>query len=119
MTDDRIQQHQDERGDRRDPPAEPAGGDRSGSTGERRGFDAASSEGSLREQVGVLDEDGEDRRLYTGEPVETEEGWVLPEQQNLAGRDNIAGGGEWPDTDAPPAQPPVDEPRSHGDADEE
>ncbi len=26
---------------------------------------------------------GDDRRQYTGEPVETDEGWVLPQQQNV------------------------------------
>lgn len=65
--------------------------------------------GSLRDQTDLIDEDGDDIRQYTGEPVETDDGWVLPQQQNLAGRDNIAGGGEWPDPDTPPAEP-VDEP---------
>jgi hypothetical protein len=66
--------------------------------------------GSLREQRDLIDDDGDDIRMYTGEPVETDEGWVLPVQQNFAGRDNIAGGGEWPDPHAEPVQPrPVDE----------
>jgi hypothetical protein len=65
--------------------------------------------GTLSEQRDLIDEDGDDIRMYTGEPVETEDGWVLPVQQNFAGRDNIAGGGEWPDPQAEPAQPrPVD-----------
>ena len=34
----------------------------------------------LREQMPLIDEDGEDIRQYTGEPVETEDGWVLPQQ---------------------------------------
>jgi hypothetical protein len=59
---------------------------------------------SLRERGSLLDEQGEDIRQYTGEPVETEEGTVLPRQQNV-GPGNEAGGGEWPDPDAPPAQP--------------
>jgi hypothetical protein len=66
--------------------------------------------GNLRDQRDLIDDDGDDIRMYTGEPVETDEGWVLPVQQNFAGRDNIAGGGEWPDPHAEPAQPrPVDE----------
>ncbi len=70
----------------------------------------ATGPGSLRDQGSLIDEDGDDIRMYTGEPVETDEGWVLPVQQNFAGRDNIAGGGEWPDPHAPPAQQrPVDE----------
>jgi hypothetical protein len=59
---------------------------------------------SLRERGSILDDEGEDIRQYTGEPVETEEGTVIPRQQN-AGPGTIAGGGEWPDPDAPPAQP--------------
>jgi hypothetical protein len=59
---------------------------------------------SLRERGPLRDADGEDIRQYTGEPVETEEGVVIPQQQN-AGPGNVAGGGEWPDPDAPPAQP--------------
>jgi hypothetical protein len=64
--------------------------------------------GSLADNRPLIDEDGDDIRLYTGEPVETEDGWVLPQQQNMAGKDNIAGRGEWPDPDAPAAQPPID-----------
>lgn len=66
--------------------------------------------GTLREQADLRDAEGDDIRMYTGEPVETESGWVIPVQQNFAGRDNLAGGGEWPDPHAEPAQPhPVDE----------
>jgi hypothetical protein len=59
---------------------------------------------SLRERGPLLDEDGTDIREYTGEPVETEEGTVIPQQQNV-GPGNEAGGGEWPDPNAPSAQP--------------
>jgi hypothetical protein len=59
---------------------------------------------SLRERGSIYDAEGEDIRQYTGEPVETEEGTVIPRQQN-AGPGNVAGGGEWPDPNAPPAQP--------------
>jgi len=58
---------------------------------------------SLSERGPLIDEDGTDIREYTGEPVETEEGTVIPQQQN-AGQGNEAGGGEWPDPNAPPAQ---------------
>ena len=76
-----------------------------------------SGPGTLRDRGDLLDEQGEDIRQYTGEPVETEHGWVVPVQQNFAGRDNIAGGGEWPDPHAPPAQPSPEGTR--GDADED
>jgi hypothetical protein len=39
-------------------------------------------EGTLAEQRPLIDEDGDDIREYTGEPVETDEGWVVPETQN-------------------------------------
>ena len=44
----------------------------------------------LREQRSLIDEDGDDIRQYTGEPVETEDGWVLP-QQMATGNDNVVG----------------------------
>lgn len=69
---------------------------------DRQFFDEAGP-GSLADQGPLIDEDGDDVRMYTGEPVETEEGWVLPRQQNV-GPGNEAGGGEFPDPDAPPAQ---------------
>jgi len=64
--------------------------------------------GSLVEQRDLLDETGDDIREYTGEPVETEDGWVIPVQQNV-GPDNTAGQGEFPDRETRPVQPPVDE----------
>jgi hypothetical protein len=47
-----------------------------------------------------------DERLYTSEPLEDEDGntYVI-QQQNMAGRDSIEGGGEWPDPDTPPRPP--------------
>ena len=51
----------------------------------------------LREQMPLIDEDGDDIRQYTGEPVETDEGWVLP-QQMATGSQNMVGGGEFPNT---------------------
>lgn len=41
-----------------------------------------SGPGTLAEQGPLTDEDGDDIREYTGEPVETEEGWVVPQTQN-------------------------------------
>jgi hypothetical protein len=38
--------------------------------------------GSLADQRDLVDDDGDDIREYTGEPVETDEGWVVPETQN-------------------------------------
>jgi len=46
-----------------------------------------------------------DEKMYTSEPVETEDGTVVIQQQNV-GRENMEGGGEWPDPDTPP-QPPA------------
>jgi hypothetical protein len=42
--------------------------------------------------------------LYSGEPLETEEGVRVPRQQAVGG-DAIEGGGEYPDPDAPPRLP--------------
>jgi hypothetical protein len=72
--------------------------------GEDRQFFDDGGPGTLAERGSLLDEDGEDIRQYTGEPVETEEGWVIPQQQNV-GPGNEAGGGEWPDPNAPSAMP--------------
>jgi hypothetical protein len=73
---------------------------------DRKFFEEAASlaGGNLADQRDLIDEDGDDIREYTGEPVETEEGWVLPQQQNV-GPGNMAGGGEWPDPHRPSAQP--------------
>ena len=58
------------------------------------------------------DEDGggkdrpADWKMYTGEPVETDEGRKRPQQMNV-GRENMEGGGEWPDPETlPPETPP-------------
>src|SRR5690606_3946045 len=48
---------------------------------DRQFFDEAEP-GNLRDQGSLLDEEGDDIRMYTGEPVETEQGVVLPRQQN-------------------------------------
>jgi hypothetical protein len=53
----------------------------------------------LREQTDLIDEHGTDIRQYTGEPVETEDGTVVP-QQMAVGSQQLVGGGEFPP--APP-----------------
>lgn len=46
--------------------------------------------GRLADQPGgLIDDDGTDIREYTGEPIETDDGWVLPQQQNV-GTHNVA-----------------------------
>ncbi|HEY3723293.1 MAG TPA: hypothetical protein VGN59_08015 [Acidimicrobiia bacterium] len=45
-----------------------------------------------------------DEKMYTGEPLETDEGVRRPQQMNL-GKENMAGGGEWPDPETPPRPP--------------
>lgn len=48
----------------------------------------------------------DDSKLYTGEELEAEDGTTYtPQQQNLAGKDNIEGGGEFPSTHTPPRAP--------------
>jgi hypothetical protein len=54
---------------------------------------------SLAEQTDLVDDDGDDIRQYTGEPVPTEHGAVAP-QQMATGAQRTVGGGEWPE--APP-----------------
>ena len=46
----------------------------------------------LDQQGSVLDEDGDDIREYTGEPVETDEGWVVPQTQNTGGEGAVDDG---------------------------
>jgi hypothetical protein len=45
-----------------------------------------------------------DEKMYTTEPVETDEGTVVIQQQNV-GRENMRGDGEWPDPETPPERP--------------
>lgn len=45
-----------------------------------------------------------DEKMYTGEPLETDEGVRRPQQMNV-GKDNMEGGGEWPDPETPPRPP--------------
>ena len=51
----------------------------------------------LREQADLTDAQGDDIRQYTGEPVETEDGVVIP-QQMAVGEEQEVGGGEFPNT---------------------
>jgi len=50
---------------------------------------------SLREAKDLTDDEGDDIRQYTGEPVPTEDGNVIP-QQMVVGHDRVVGDGEWP-----------------------
>jgi hypothetical protein len=81
-----------------------AAGDEEGGLVES-GFD----EGGVADAGTEDDADDEERpadwRLYTGERLESEKGTYRPQQMNV-GRENEAGGGEWPDPDAEP-QPPA------------
>jgi hypothetical protein len=88
--------------DHRRPP--PEGATPEHPLGEDRRFFDEGGPGTLAERGPLTDADGEDIRQYTGEPVETEEGWVVPVQQNV-GPGNEAGGGEFPDPNAPSAMP--------------
>gem|GEM_PF-6607167 len=56
--------------------------------------------GTLAQQRELVDEQGTDIRMYTGEPVETDDGVVIPQQTNV-GSDNMAGSGEWPSGERP------------------
>lgn len=55
------------------------------------------SDRPLKEQRPLHDADGDDIRQYTGEPVETEHGTVIP-QQSVVGSQRVVGGGEFPNT---------------------
>ena len=66
----------------------------------------------LLDQRERFDEHGTDIRQYTGEPVETEEGTVLPEQM-VVGSQRVVGGGEFPE-----APPRGDEDDGLGDGDD-
>jgi hypothetical protein len=68
------------------------------------------SERARNENDASSDDDAEqdepepdDSKMYTGEPVETHRGREVPQQMNV-GRDNMEGGGEWPDPRTPPRQ---------------
>lgn len=73
----------------------------------------AADQRPLEEQTDLIDDDGTDIRQYTGEPVETEHGTVVPQQMTV-GAERVVGGGEFPnderpradaDTEADPATP--------------
>jgi hypothetical protein len=65
---------------------------------------------SLREQRDLTDETGADIREYTGEPVDTGEGVVIPQQMSV-GEDAVVGSGEFHDDpgDVSRARPEEDE----------
>jgi hypothetical protein len=66
---------------------------------------SAADDVPLREQTDLHDETGDDIRQYTGEPVETEYGVVVP-QQMAVGSQEVVGGGEFPNTPPPTRTPP-------------
>jgi hypothetical protein len=51
----------------------------------------------LRDQRELVDDTGTDIRQYTGEPVDTEAGPVIP-QQTAVGSQRVVGGGEFPNS---------------------
>lgn len=54
---------------------------------------------TLADQVGsTTDETGADIREYTGEPVDTGDGIVIPQQQNV-GEEQVVGDGDFHDHD--------------------
>ena len=67
--------------------------------------DSASRDASRRAERPVedIDEDPE-APLYSSVPLETDDGVVVVQQQNV-GAGNEEGGGEWPDPNTPPRPP--------------
>ena len=100
---DDVGDHHPER-DRADAPAP---GDVPNEEEAERRF-GVTQDGRSTAERGTLDEDGEDRRLYTGEPVPTEHGFVVP-AQSVTGREQDVGGGEWPDAPPRGTDPTADE----------
>lgn len=72
----------------------PSPGDVPNEAEAEREFGVTDDGRSLAERGELVDEQGDDIRQYTGEPVATEHGYVIP-QQSPSG-DNAVGGGEWP-----------------------
>jgi len=52
-----------------------------------------------------LDPDDPESDLYTTGPLETEDDETVVNQQQAVGKDNLEGGGEWPDPSTPPRRP--------------
>jgi len=44
----------------------------------------------------------DDEKMFTGEPVDTEDGVIRPQQMPV-GKDMVEGGGEFPDPETPPS----------------
>lgn len=78
-----------------DPPRGAPEGDVPNEEAAEREFPHVANE-PLAEQTDLIDEEGDDVRRYTGEPVPTEHGAVAP-QQMATGASTEVGGGEWPD----------------------
>ena len=75
----------------------PAAGDVPNEDEAAAAFPHVDSDRPLKDQVDLEDETGEDIRRYTGEPVETEHGVVVP-QQMVVGSERVVGSGEFPNT---------------------
>ena len=88
---------------------EPAPGNVPNEEEAEREFGVVQDGRPLKEQVDVEDDDGTDIRQYTGEPVPTEHGYVIP-QQNAVGAERVVVGGEFPD------EPPRGDERAPDDA---
>jgi hypothetical protein len=78
-----------------DPHTPPAPGEVPNEAEVEREFGVTDDGRPLREQRPLIDEDGDDIRQYTGEPVPTEHGYVIP-GQSVVGAERVVGGGEWP-----------------------
>jgi hypothetical protein len=100
MSDDQIDQDDDPVREHR-----PMAGDMPNELGVAAAFPTADDR-PLREQSALTDADGDDIRQYTGEPVETDFGVVVP-QQMAVGSERVVGGGEFPNT--PGREPRRDE----------
>ncbi|WP_420451700.1 hypothetical protein [Ilumatobacter sp.] len=57
-------------------------------------FGTTSDGRSVAERSDVNDEDGDNVREYSGEPVPTEDGYVIP-RQSAVGSQRAGDGGEW------------------------
>jgi hypothetical protein len=64
----------------------------------------AADEKQSKEVDDAEDDTDPEAKLYSTVPLDTEDGPRVIQQQNV-GKDNMKGGGEWPDPDTPPQEP--------------
>ena len=101
---DRFEDPQPSTGRASSPPAAPAPGAARDEPPDERA-DAPDDDSDTRaEHPADRVEDDPEAPLYSSVPIETDEGVVVVQQQNV-GPGNEEGGGEWPDPDAPPRPP--------------